>query len=1244
MRPPASTAAVLLLATTSLLLAAGGAAGADLCLLKLSVSAQQSPWAGGGSMTVPTEAFITSSKINATGNVYLAVPTNASCPPELTAANAASVLERSALALPVGDDGVAFKPSDIRSNITADPTDKTAPPLAVFDFYDLGFGLTGNEPLGPGAVTVGAGTAAEARAAAQPLCAQVVLLGGALNLTSVLGPRTADVKHVAYNRTMAAGISVKKSGAELGGLTLVVVNATIFLNVSPETVPGVQMSRAKYLLSGDLVATADLSDIDSWEAVPAAEADWAAVPRLDAPVVIAPDEPGPRAKARVLGVNSTLPQECRPSRVVGAGGALADTPSDAPAGQTGAAKSGAAGGRGAAAAGAALAAAAAAVAALLALAMERGIAIRAALVAVGALHAAAFVALLLQLPALFGPRGLQPVSAYLRMAAEMLPGDGAPGRAWALLRSHPTLLWLHPALGLSAEGMLAGLCVAGAAAGAAVAAGCLSPLLFATLWAALLSAVGVGQAFLPQPGDALLLEVTFACIWVALGLRGSDSEAAPEQAAHPAAHPAALLLRWLLFKLLLASSSAKAAVACGGAQSLAECSAVLAAQGQPHMFTSLAQALAPYLGPPAAALALLELPAAFLLLAPLPALQPPLAAGLLALQLLRAALGAGSLWHLAAAVLCVAVLDDGTVARWLPGAAGAAAGDGAAPGAGSAELLSFKAGGLHKRSASMDSLASLLSEPEQAVSGPGQQQRAGLLGSAGVRAAGAVAAAVAGVALGYSPAAWLSLAPLLRVAAPCAAAWWLVRLALAAKQHVQAALVASAAAVAKLAEQAAAARRAAQAAAAGAGAARGTPANGVAHPSPSPAKPPASAAADTPAAEAAAEAAEGGDAGKASASRRRTAAKAASSGPATPRRGRGKAAAAADGADDAGDHAEPAAGAAGKAKRAPARGRRTSSAAAEPAAVDGAIAGGDGATPPRATAAAARAAAPQTPPTPTPGVPAAGAAAPAGPGLVALLRPRLQVLAALLAAAAVLGVFAAGLPAVLVPAGYSQATLGSVPGLLPAYRAARNLGAVSGAAGVHGAWQAAAVAAASGQAGSHLVFELATSADGAAWSPVRFRSGLSGGAAAGPLALARGLHEPRLAGRLAAAGAGRLSDNMWLLPLANMVLEGAPELGPLLADAPAPRGWVRVDLVRYTPAPGAPGGWDVAHVSEVLPVIPRGDPDLKDTLAALGARGGAGGGGWGAWDVVAALPHAPTIAAVLLAGGLLLRRAAGGGA
>lgn len=124
--------------------------------------------------------------------------------------------------------------------------------------------------------------------------------------------------------------------------------------------------------------------------------------------------------------------------------------------------------------------------------------------------------------------------------------------------------------------------------------------------------------------------------------------------------------------------------------------------------------------------------------------------------------------------------------------------------------------------------------------------------------------------------------------------------------------------------------------------------------------------------------------------------------------------------------------------------------------------------------------------------------------------------------------------AVSLCAGCLFAAFRSVPGLLSSYQFARNYGLVSSAANMQLALGATAVAARP-LPGSHLVFEFSTSADGNEWQPVLFKHGLT---EAGPgLGHIRGLYEPILQGRLLAAGTGDLADNMWLLSLADKLLE-----------------------------------------------------------------------------------------------------------
>ena len=95
---------------------------------------------------------------------------------------------------------------------------------------------------------------------------------------------------------------------------------------------------------------------------------------------------------------------------------------------------------------------------------------------------------------------------------------------------------------------------------------------------------------------------------------------------------------------------------------------------------------------------------------------------------------------------------------------------------------------------------------------------------------------------------------------------------------------------------------------------------------------------------------------------------------------------------------------------------------------------------------------------------------------------------------------------------------------------------VSSGDGLHGALEATAIAAEQ-LPGSYLIYEVSTSEDNVTWQPVGFKQGLT---TKGPgLASLRGLYEPRLQGRLLAAGIGDLTDknNLWLLNLADKILE-----------------------------------------------------------------------------------------------------------
>ena len=90
----------------------------------------------------------------------------------------------------------------------------------------------------------------------------------------------------------------------------------MLLNISPATIPGVELTRGDYLLSGDIVATADLEE--NWEEVALADADWNSVQRSDNPVI----EGGKVAYPRFYGVNATTPAACQATRALDATGQL----------------------------------------------------------------------------------------------------------------------------------------------------------------------------------------------------------------------------------------------------------------------------------------------------------------------------------------------------------------------------------------------------------------------------------------------------------------------------------------------------------------------------------------------------------------------------------------------------------------------------------------------------------------------------------------------------------------------------------------------------------------------------------------------------------------------------------------------------------------------------------------------------------------------------------------------------------
>lgn len=156
--------------------------------------------------------------------------------------------------------------------------------------------------------------------------------------------------------------------------------------------------------------------------------------------------------------------------------------------------------------------------------------------AVGVIHLLAFLSLLPQVLGLVGSHGILPAADML----QALAAATGPER----FRRLPTLFWLD-----AGDVALVGACAAGALLGALLALGFAPFLLLVLLWALYLSLVNVGQVFLGYQWDGLLLETTLLALTLApIGWRPGPRE--PPRSA-------LLLLRFLLFRLMLASGLAK---------------------------------------------------------------------------------------------------------------------------------------------------------------------------------------------------------------------------------------------------------------------------------------------------------------------------------------------------------------------------------------------------------------------------------------------------------------------------------------------------------------------------------------------------------------------------------------------------------------------------------------------------------------------------------------------------------------
>ncbi|MBM4379368.1 MAG: lipase maturation factor family protein [Deltaproteobacteria bacterium] len=271
--------------------------------------------------------------------------------------------------------------------------------------------------------------------------------------------------------------------------------------------------------------------------------------------------------------------------------------------------------------------------------------------ALGAVGACAFVSLAVQVRALVGSHGILP-------AARALSGP----LTLAAFLDQPSLLWWS-----CTDGMLLGLCVAGALACVGVVAGLAPRWLLLGAWATYLSLWHAGGPFLSFQWDLLLLEtLLLSAFYAPAGIR-LDRAAGPGFSERTAGW----LLRWLMARLMLGSGVVKLVSGDAAWRDLSALSFHLWTQPLPGPLAPLVHALPGWMLQAATGgMFVIELVLPLLALGPARG-RAVAAAGFALLQVGILATGNYGFFNLLTLVLCVPLLEDAHLrgllpARWRP--------------------------------------------------------------------------------------------------------------------------------------------------------------------------------------------------------------------------------------------------------------------------------------------------------------------------------------------------------------------------------------------------------------------------------------------------------------------------------------------------------------------------------------------------------------------------------------------------
>ncbi len=268
----------------------------------------------------------------------------------------------------------------------------------------------------------------------------------------------------------------------------------------------------------------------------------------------------------------------------------------------------------------------------------------------GLVYVIAFLSLWGQLAGLVGAQGILPVGNFLQGAQRTY---GA-----AAYHLFPTLAWIN-----SSDAGLKFLCGAGALAGLLVVFGVVTAPALALAWIFYLSLVTVGQEFLSFQWDILLLEIGFLAIFLAPWRLLEP----PWRSGNSAVSPTVLWLGcWLLFRLMFLSGAVKLLSGDAVWRNLTALEYHYWTQPLPTPFAWYAAQLPAWFqqGSVAGVFAL-ELGVPFLIFTPrrFRRLGAALIAGF---QLLIALTGNYCFFNLLTISLCVLLLDDAFLRRWLP--------------------------------------------------------------------------------------------------------------------------------------------------------------------------------------------------------------------------------------------------------------------------------------------------------------------------------------------------------------------------------------------------------------------------------------------------------------------------------------------------------------------------------------------------------------------------------------------------